>query len=358
MKPHRILLLPGDGIGPEVTTQARRLLETLAARGEIAFEFEEGLIGGAAVDARGKPLPEETLVAARRADAVLMGAVGGPKWDGAPRAAHPERGLLAIRSGLELYANLRPVRCADALADASSLKPELIRGVDVLIVRELTGGIYFGEPRGIFEEDGERVGINTERYRESEIARICRNALELARLRRGQVVSVDKANVLESSQLWREVAKTVARDYPDVRLTHLYVDNAAMQLVRSPKSFDVMVTSNLFGDILSDIGAQLTGSIGLLPSASLNADGRGLYEPVHGSAPDIAGRGLANPLAAILSAAMMLRHSLGRSDLAERVERAVERALARGIRTADIARPGQDVVSTVRMGQAVAEALY
>lgn len=357
MTRHRILLLPGDGVGPEVVEQARRVLETVARRGAIAFEFSEALIGGAAIDASGHPLPDETLSAARHADAVLMGAVGGPKWDCAPREIRPERGLLAIRGELGLYANLRPVRTPDALADASSLKPELIRGADVLIVRELTGGIYFGRPRGIVEEGGERVGINTERYSESEIRRIVTTAFELARLRRRQVVSVDKANVLESSQLWREVAESVAPGYPDVQLSHLYVDNAAMQLVRAPKSFDVIVTSNLFGDILSDVGAQITGSIGLLPSASLDAGGRGLYEPVHGSAPDLAGRDAANPLAAILSAAMMLRYSLARGELADRVESAVQRVLARGLRTADIAGPGLPCVSTTEMGQAVIDEL-
>jgi 3-isopropylmalate dehydrogenase len=352
----RILVLPGDGIGPEVIDQALRVLGALARHG-FACEVELGLIGGAAIDAHGVPLPGETLGKAQRADAILMGAVGGPKWDTAARELRPERGLLKIRSELGLYANLRPALCFDELADASTLKPEVLRGLDLLIVRELTGGIYYGQPRGIVTEQGARVGINTERYSEPEIERIVRTACELARLRRKQVCSVDKANVLESSQLWREVAERVARDFPDVRLSHQYVDNAAMQLVRAPKQFDVIVTGNIFGDILSDIGAQLTGSIGMLPSASLNAQGRGLYEPVHGSAPDIAGQGKANPLAAILSLAMLLRYSLKRGELAARLEQAVKKALASGARTADIARPGAPAVSTSQMGNAVLEHL-
>ena len=282
-----------------------------------------------------------------------MGAVGGPKWDTVARDIRPERGLLEIRSALRLFANLRPALCFDELADASTLKPDILRGLDLLIVRELTGGIYYGAPRGIVVEEGVRVGINTERYAEPEIERIVRSAFDLARLRRKQVCSVDKANVLESSQLWREVAERIARDYADVKLSHLYVDNAAMQLVRAPKQFDVVVTGNIFGDILSDIAAQLTGSIGMLPSASLDAHGKGLYEPVHGSAPDIAGLGQANPLATILSVAMLLRYSLKRGDLADRVESAVKKTLASGLRTKDIARPAERVVSTGEMGHAV-----
>ncbi|HUS24678.1 MAG TPA: 3-isopropylmalate dehydrogenase [Candidatus Binatia bacterium] len=344
-----LLVLPGDGIGPEVVAEALKVLRALPLQAEIV----SGVIGGAAIDAHGVPLPPATLEAARSADAILMGAVGGPKWDAAPREIRPERGLLQIRSALGLYANLRPCLCFDELADASTLKPEILRGLDVLIVRELTGGIYYGQPRGIVTENGVRVGINTERYAEPEIERILRTAFDLARLRRRRLCSVDKANVLESSQLWREVAERVARDYADVQLSHLYVDNAAMQLVRAPAQFDVLVTGNIFGDILSDIGAQLTGSIGMLPSASLNAEARGLYEPVHGSAPDIAGQGRANPLAAILSLAMLLRYSLKQAALADRVESAVRRTLAQGVRTADLARAGERTVTTSQMGDAV-----
>jgi 3-isopropylmalate dehydrogenase len=353
----RILILPGDGIGPEVVAEAGKVLVALQQRHGLAVEFDHGLIGGAAIDAHGVPLPGETLGKAERSDAILMGAVGGPKWDALEREIRPERGLLKIRSALGLYANLRPALCFDELADASTLKPEILRGLDLLIVRELTGGIYYGQPRGIATENGVRVGINTERYSEPEIERILRSAFPLARLRRKQLCSVDKANVLESSQLWREVAVRVGREFPDVQLSHLYVDNAAMQLVRAPKQFDVLVTGNIFGDILSDIAAQLTGSIGMLPSASLNGQGQGLYEPVHGSAPDIAGKGVANPLATILSLAMLLRYSLKRGDLADRVERAVKRTLASGLRTADIARPGEPTVGTAAMAQAVVAAL-
>ncbi len=353
----KILILPGDGVGPEVVAAAVAVLEALRARHGFACELEHGLIGGAAIDAHGVPLPSATLDQAQRSDAILMGAVGGPKWDGLERDIRPERGLLKIRSALGLYANLRPALCFDELAEASTLKAEILRGLDLLIVRELTGGIYYGAPRGIVMEEGVRVGINTERYAEPEIERIVRTAFDLARLRRRQVCSVDKANVLESSQLWREVAERVARDYADVKLSHLYVDNAAMQLVRAPKQFDVIVTGNIFGDILSDIAAQLTGSIGMLPSASLDANGRGLYEPVHGSAPDIAGRGIANPLATILSLAMLLRYSLKRADLADRVESAVKKTLASGLRTKDIARPAERAVSTGEMGNAVIENL-
>jgi 3-isopropylmalate dehydrogenase len=353
----KILVLPGDGIGPEVVAAAVTVIEALRARHGLACELEHGLIGGAAIDAHGVPLPAGTLGQAQRADAILMGAVGGPKWDTLERDLRPERGLLKIRAALGVYANLRPALCFDELAEASTLKAEVLRGLDLLIVRELTGGIYYGTPRGIVEEQGVRVGINTERYAEPEIERIVRSAFGLARLRRRQLCSVDKANVLESSQLWREVAERVARDYPDVKLSHLYVDNAAMQLVRAPKQFDVVVTGNLFGDILSDIAAQLTGSIGMLPSASLDAQGRGLYEPVHGSAPDIAGQGVANPLATILSVAMLLRYSLKRGDLADRVENAVKKVLASGLRTKDIARPGERAVSTSEMGRAVVERL-
>ncbi|MGH8443521.1 MAG: 3-isopropylmalate dehydrogenase [Nevskiaceae bacterium] len=353
----KILILPGDGIGPEVVAEASKVLVALKQRHGLDAEFEHGLIGGAAIDAHGEPLPRETLARAERSDAILMGAVGGPKWDTLERDIRPERGLLKIRSALGLYANLRPALCFDELADASTLKAEVLRGLDLLIVRELTGGIYYGTPRGIVTEDGVRVGINTERYSEPEIERIVRSAFDLARLRRKQVCSVDKANVLESSQLWRAVAERVSLDYADVALSHLYVDNAAMQLVRAPKQFDVVVTGNIFGDILSDIAAQLTGSIGMLPSASLDAQGRGLYEPVHGSAPDLAGQGVANPLATILSVAMLLRYSLKRGDLAGRVENAVKKVLASGLRTKDIARPAERVASTGEMGNAVVQEL-
>ncbi len=353
----KILVLPGDGIGPEVIAQAVRVIDALRDRHGFKVALEPGLIGGAAVDAHGSPLPEETLAKARGADAILMGAVGGPKWDAIPREQRPERGLLRIRQELGLYANLRPAICFDELADASSLKPEVLRGLDILIVRELTGGIYYGQPRGITTENGQRVGFNTERYAEDEIERIAHSAFRLARQRSKKLCSVDKANVLESSQLWREVVERVAKDYPDVALSHQYVDNAAMQLVRAPKQFDVLVTGNIFGDILSDIGAQLTGSIGMLPSASLGADGRGLYEPVHGSAPDIANRGIANPLATILSLAMLLRYSFSQAGLADRVEMAVRKTLASGRRTADIARPGEPVSATSDMGTAVLENL-
>ncbi len=354
---HRLLILPGDGIGPEVVGQAVRVIEALQRRHGFDCELAQGLIGGAAIDVHGSPLPDETLKKAETADAVLMGAVGGPKWDAIPREIRPERGLLKIRSALGLFANLRPCLCFDELAGASTLKPEVLKGLDILIVRELTGGIYYGQPRGIVQENGERVGVNTERYSESEIERIAHSAFTFARLRNKRVCSVDKANVLESSQLWREMVEKVARSYADIELSHMYVDNAAMQLVRAPRNFDVLVTGNLFGDILSDIGAQLTGSIGMLPSASLNLSGKGLYEPVHGSAPDIAGLGLANPLATILSLALLLRYSLKKKMLADKVEAAVKAVLAGGLRTADIARAGEKSISTSEMGQAVVDQL-
>jgi len=312
-------------------------------------------MGGCAIDATGSPLPSATLAAAKASDAVLLGAVGGPKWDALPMAQRPERGLLALRSGLELFANLRPALLFKALAGASSLKAELVAGLDILIVRELTGGIYFGEPRGIDTVNGLRRGFNTDVYDESEIARIGRVAFNLARQRGRRVCSVDKANVLEVTQLWRDVMKEVAADYPDVELTHLYVDNAAMQLVRRPKQFDVVVTGNMFGDILSDIAAMLTGSLGMLPSASLGSDGRGLFEPVHGSAPDIAGQGIANPLATMLSVGMMFRYSFGEPGVAARIDGAVERALDEGLRTADIASESDGLrsVGTTEMAEAV-----
>ena len=356
----KLLILPGDGIGPEIVAEALRVLEGLRSLAAFDPDLEFADIGGAALEVHGVPLPEATLSAARSADAILLGAVGGPKWDAVERARRPERGLLALRAALGVFANLRPAVMHPPLADASTLRAEVVAGLDLLIVRELTGGIYFGQPRGIRMRPGEeeREGFNTLVYRESEIERICRVAFELAGRRRRRLCSVDKANVLETSELWREVAEGVAREYPGVTLTHMYVDNAAMQLVRDPRHFDVMVTSNLFGDILSDLASMLTGSIGMLPSASIGATGKGLYEPIHGAAPDIAGKGIANPLATILSVAMMLRHSLGAGALADRVERAVRSALERGLRTPDIATRGGVTVGTREMGEAVLEALH
>ncbi|ABM62574.1 3-isopropylmalate dehydrogenase [Halorhodospira halophila] len=350
----KILLLPGDGIGPEITAEARRVLEALNKRYGVGCEMETAPIGGAGYDAAGQPLPDETLRLAREADAVLLGAVGGPQYDALPRDVRPERGLLAIRSELGLFGNLRPAILYPQLAGASALREDVVAGLDILIVRELTGGIYFGQPRGIRTLDsGERQGFNTEVYSESEIERIARLAFAAAEQRQGRVCSVDKANVLESSELWREVVERVAADYPGVELSHMYVDNAAMQLVRAPKQFDVVVTGNLFGDILSDCAAQLTGSIGMLPSASLDEHGKGLYEPVHGSAPDIAGQDKANPLATILSVAMMLRYSLGAGEAADRVEAAVGAVLEEGLRTPDL-QGGNRPVGTREMGEAVA----
>ena len=355
---HKVLVLPGDGIGPEIVTEAAKILECLRQEFGLDIALETGLLGGCAVDALGAPYPEETRRQARAADAILLGAVGGPKWEKLDRPLRPERGLLAIRSDLELFANLRPAVLYPQLAAASSLKPDLVAGLDILIVRELNGDIYFGQPRGIHTlESGEREGFNTMRYRESEIERIARVAFEAARKRHRRVCSVDKANVLETSELWREVVERVARDYPDVALSHQYVDNAAMQLVRAPKQFDVIVTGNLFGDILSDCAAMLTGSIGMLPSASPDANGQGLYEPIHGSAPDIAGKGAANPLATILSAAMLLRYSLNEPEHAERIERAVGQVLDQGLRTLDIMAEGMTPVGTQAMGDAVVAAL-
>ena len=355
----KVLVLPGDGIGPEVVGEAIRVLEALRSNGAIDLDLEFADIGGAAVDAHGNPLPDASLAAAMSADAILLGAVGGPKWENIDRPLRPEQGLLRLRSELGVFANLRPAVLFPSLAGASTLRREVVANLDLLIVRELTGGIYFGQPRGIRErtQDGEREGFNTMVYRESEIERICRVAFEIASGRARRVCSVDKANVLETSELWREVAERVSVDYPDVTLSHLYVDNAAMQLVRTPSQFDVVVTGNLFGDILSDLASMLTGSIGLLPSASMDESGKGLYEPIHGAAPDIAGQGVANPLAAILSVAMMLRHSLGREELARRVEEAVSSVLERGLRTPDIGGGEGETVGTRRMGEAVCEAL-
>jgi 3-isopropylmalate dehydrogenase len=349
----KICILPGDGIGPEITAEAIRVLEALG----LNFEMEEALLGGCAVDATGDPYPEATSRAARGADAVLLGAVGGPQWDTLPREQRPERGLLAIRKELGLFANLRPAILYPELANASSLKPEIVAGLDILIVRELTGDIYFGQPRGIEVRDGERYGFNTMHYTESEIRRIGRVAFEAAGKRNKRLCSVDKMNVLETTQLWRDVMSELASEYPDVALTHMLVDNAAMQLVRAPKQFDVMVTGNMFGDILSDEASMLTGSIGMLPSASLDADNKGLYEPSHGSAPDIAGQGVANPLATILSVAMMLRYTFGLEAAALRVEAAVRQVLAQGYRTGDIFEPGMQRVGTRGMGDAVVAAL-
>ena len=352
----KICVLPGDGIGPEIIDQTLRVLEAMRGDG-VNFEAEFALVGGAAVDATGKPLPEATSRLADEADALLLGAVGGPKWDSYPRDQRPELGLLGIRKQLQLFANLRPAILYPELANASSLKPEIVAGLDILIVRELTGDIYFGQPRGIREENGERVGFNTMIYSESEIRRIGKVAFEAARKRGKKLCSVDKMNVLETTQLWRDVMIELSADYPDVELTHMLVDNAAMQLVRAPKQFDVMVTGNMFGDILSDEASMLTGSIGMLPSASLNAEGKGMYEPSHGSAPDIAGKNLANPLATMLSAAMMLRYSFNLEAQAARIENAVKKVLAAGYRTGDIYELGTRRVGTKEMGDAVIAAL-
>lgn len=354
-----ILILPGDGIGPEIVTEAVKVLETAKEKFSLDIELDNALVGGSAYDEFGTPLPEVTMQKAEKADAILLGAVGGPKWDELEdRELRPEKGLLGLRSGLELFGNLRPAILYPQLADASSLKPEVVSGLDILIVRELTGGIYFGKPRGIRElENGEREGYNTYVYSESEIRRIAKVAFESAQKRGKKLCSVDKANVLEVTVLWREIMNDVAKDYPDVELSHMYVDNAAMQLVRAPKQFDVMVTGNMFGDILSDAAAMLTGSIGMLPSASLDKNNKGMYEPCHGSAPDIAGQGIANPLATILSAAMMLRYSLNESAAADAIEKAVSDVLDQGLRTADIYSDGMSKVSTEEMGEAVVAAL-
>ena len=360
----RLLILPGDGIGPDCMAQVRRVIDWLAARRAVVFEVEEDLVGGAAIDAHGVPLAEATLKAALAADAILLGAVGGPAWDDLPFAQKPERGLLRLRKELELFANLRPAICFDALVGASTLKPEVVAGLDIMIVRELTGGIYFGEPRGIETlPDGTRRGVNTQVYTTPEIHRVARVAFDLARKRGARVCSVDKANVMESGVLWREeVQKLHAAEYPDLALSHMYADNCAMQLVRAPKQFDVIVTDNLFGDMLSDVAAMLTGSLGMLPSASLGAADaagrrRALYEPVHGSAPDIAGQDKANPLACLLSFSMLLRYSFDLGPDADLIERAVEAVLADGVRTADIAAEGQTPVSTTAMGDAILAAL-
>jgi 3-isopropylmalate dehydrogenase len=353
---NKILILPGDGIGPEIIAQAVEVFDALAARYGLAVVLQQGLVGGAAIDVIGHPLPDETLALAHAADAVLLGAVGGPKWESLDISRRPEKGLLGLRSELRLFANLRPAILYPQLVEASTLKPEVVVGLDVIIVRELTGDIYFGQPRGVRRlVNGERQGFNTLVYSETEIRRIARVAFELATKRKRRLCSVDKANVLEATELWREVVTEVGRDYPEVKLTHMYVDNAAMQLVKWPKQFDVIVTTNMFGDILSDLASMLTGSIGMLPSASLNEAGKGIYEPIHGSAPDIAGQNIANPLATLLSVAMMLRYSLDRPDLALRIEQAVSRVLDRGLRTRDIYVPGMIRVTTQQMGDAVVQ---
>jgi 3-isopropylmalate dehydrogenase len=354
----KIAVLPGDGIGPEIVAEAVMVLEALRDRFGLKVEMEHGHIGGAGYDAAGHPLPDATLALAKAADAVLLGAVGGPKWEPLPIAVRPEKGLLGIRKGLELFANLRPAQVYPQLASASTLKPEVVAGLDIMIVRELTGGIYFGQPRGIRENDqGEREGYNTLVYSESEIRRIAKSAFDIAMKRNKRVCSIDKANVLECTELWREIVTDVATGYPEVELSHMYVDNAAMQLVRNPKQFDVMLTDNMFGDILSDEASMLTGSIGMLPSASLDANGKGMYEPIHGSAPDIAGQGIANPIATILSVSMMLRYTLNETALADRVDAAVSKVLDAGLRTVDIWTEGCKKVGTADMGAAIVAAL-
>jgi 3-isopropylmalate dehydrogenase len=353
----KILVLPGDGIGKEIITQALKVIDSLNANNNLGMELVHGLIGGSAYDETGSPLPEETLKAAKECDSILLGAVGGYQWEALDRPLRPERGLLGLRAEMDLFSNLRPAILYPQLAAASSLKEEIVSGLDLMIVRELVGGIYFGEPRGIEVKDGQRFGINSATYFESEIARIGHSAFQIAQKRDKRVCSVDKANVLEVCELWREVMEEVSKDYPDVELSHIYVDNAAMQLVKAPKQFDVMVTSNLFGDVLSDCAAMLTGSIGMLPSASLNKDNFGMYEPIHGSAPDIAGKDIANPLATILSVAMMLRYSLNQTGLAGKIEVAVNTVLNQGYRTGDIAAQGDTVIGTEEMGDRVVAAL-
>ncbi len=355
---YRITLLPGDGIGPEIMAVTVDVLKALGRQLDLSFEFQEALIGGAAIDETGEPLPQETLTRCQESDAVLLAAIGGYKWDTLPRQQWPETGLLGLRAGLGLFANLRPATILPQLIDASSLKREVVEGVDIMVVRELTGGIYFGTPKGVFAtETGQKRGVNTMAYTDSEIDRIGKVAFETAQKRRGQLCSVDKANVLEVSQLWRDRITTLAANYPDVTLSHLYVDNAAMQLIRWPKQFDTIVTGNLFGDILSDAAAMLTGSIGMLPSASLGADGPGVYEPVHGSAPDIAGQDQANPLAQVLSAAMMLRYALDQPMAADRLEKAVTKVLDQGYRTGDIMADNMTRVGCKAMGDALLSAL-
>ncbi len=359
-----ILILPGDGIGPEVMAQVRRIIDWYGEKRDLGFEVSDDLVGGAAYDVHGVPLADATMEKAQAVDAVLLGAVGGPQYDVLDFSVKPERGLLRLRKEMDLYANLRPAQCFDALAEFSSLKPEIISGLDIMIVRELTGGVYFGEPRGIFEENGVRYGINTQRYSVPEIERAARSAFELARKRAGKVCSMEKANVMESGLLWREIVQKVGdEEYPDIELSHMYADAGAMQLVREPKQFDVIVTDNLFGDLLSDVAAMLTGSLGMLPSASLGApmaNGRpkAMYEPVHGSAPDIAGQDKANPIACILSFSMALRYSFDQGAEADRLDAAIETVLAEGLRTADLmGQEGVTPVTTTGMGDAILEAL-
>jgi 3-isopropylmalate dehydrogenase len=362
-KNKKLLILAGDGIGPEVMRQVNRVIDWLATKRAVAFDVSEGLVGGCAIDKHGVPLTDATMAQAMESDAVLLGAVGGPKWDNLPFEKKPERGLLRLRKDMELFANLRPALVFDALAEASTLKTDLVRGLDMMIVRELTGGVYFGTPRGIETlPDGSRRGVNTQVYTTAEIVRVARVAFELARKRNRKLCSVEKANVMESGVLWREEVTKLHAEYKDVELSHMYADNCAMQLVRYPKQFDVIVTDNLFGDLLSDCAAMLTGSLGMLPSASLGApDATGrrkaLYEPVHGSAPDIAGKDLANPLAALLSFSMMLRYSFDLGADADLIDKAVQQVLSAGVRTGDIATPGSSKVSTTAMGDAVLGAL-
>ncbi|MEC4985858.1 MAG: 3-isopropylmalate dehydrogenase [Oscillatoria sp. PMC 1068.18] len=355
---YRITLLPGDGIGPEIMAVTVEVLQAIGKQFQLEFQFQEGLIGGVAIDATGKPLPEETLAMCRNCDAVLLAAIGGYKWDNLPREQRPETGLLGLRAGLSLFANLRPATILPQLIDASTLKREVVEGVDIMVVRELTGGIYFGQPKGIFvTETGSKRGVNTMAYTEAEIDRIAKVGFETAQKRSGKLCSVDKANVLDVSQLWRDRVTEIATEYPDVELSHLYVDNAAMQLVRAPKQFDTIVTGNMFGDILSDAAAMLTGSIGMLPSASLGAENPGVFEPVHGSAPDIANQDKANPLAQVLSAAMMLRYGLNEPEAAAKIEAAVMEVLDLGYRTGDIMSEGMQLVGCKEMGAALLKAL-
>ncbi|MDC0238809.1 3-isopropylmalate dehydrogenase [Candidatus Thioglobus sp.] len=353
----KILILPGDGVGKEIVAQAIKVIDSLNANHDMGMNLVHGLIGGSAYDETGSPLPEETLISAKECDSILLGAVGGQQWESLERELRPERGLLGIRAELDLFSNLRPAILYPQLANASTLKNEIVSGLDLMIVRELVSGIYFGQPRGIEIKDGERFGVNSATYFESEIARIGHSAFQIAQKRDKRVCSVDKANVLEVCELWREVMEEVSKHYPDVELTHMLVDNAAMQLVRAPKQFDVMVTSNLFGDILSDCAAMLTGSIGMLPSASLNKNNYGMYEPIHGSAPDIAGKDIANPLATILSVSMMLRYSFNQAPLADKINAAVNLVLDQGYRTKDISAVGDTIVGTEAMGDLIVEAI-
>ena len=353
----KILILPGDGIGKEIVAQAIKVIDSLNANHSLGMNLVHGLIGGSAYDETGSPLPEETLIAAKECDSIILGAVGGQQWDSLERELRPERGLLGIRAELDLFSNIRPAILYPQLVNASTLKNEVVSGLDLMIVRELVGGIYFGQPRGIEIKDGERFGVNSATYFESEIARIGHSAFQIAQKRDKRVCSVDKANVLEVCELWREVMEEVSQHYPDVELNHMLVDNAAMQLVRAPKQFDVIVTSNLFGDILSDCAAMLTGSIGMLPSASLNKNNYGMYEPIHGSAPDIAGKNIANPLATILSVSMMLRYSLNQAPLADKINAAVNAVLDQGYRTKDISAVGDTIVSTEAMGDLIVDAI-